>query len=115
MIKLYKAWKRRQLRVEARNKINAEREEYKTVQTIPYIKQWSDANPQTMSIVLKQNGYGKRMVEKIGDIYPAKIENEHWYHAHVVPWLNHMIVEDGETSPEKPKKNNVVKLELVKK
>lgn len=106
---VYKIWKQYK-----QSKLEAIRlSEYRTVQSLPYEKQWSDARPQYMSIVFKVNGFGHRKVETVGDIYPAKIENEPYWHKVIVPWVNHI---DNPSEPKADKKkNNVVKLELVKK
>lgn len=93
--------------------IETDLEKYEIIHIETYTKLWSDSGPCYMSIIFKQAPNGKRKVETQGSIYPAKIENEKWWHDIVVPWLNGFINPSNESS--EIKKDNVVKLELVKK
>ncbi len=85
---------------------------YKTVHVHAYTFDWIDDEADGVSIIFKENGFGKRKVEVVGSAFLIRILKDRvWWHMDVTPWLNHA---KGLPKDDTPKPDNVTKLTIVK-
>ena len=60
---------------------------------------WVDTGRKsTMSILLQENGFGRRRYKTTGSLSPDKLSEHHRWHNYIYPWLNKLIDIKGYTS-----------------